>query len=78
MITVEDLSNLGPALKELRQNVRMTQGEVCALAGIKSSQLSRWENGHEKPTLESVLSCHSIPSFWSKCHQPIVVGHRGN
>ncbi len=55
MITVEDLSNLGPALKELRQNVRMTQGEVCALAGIKSSQLSRWENGHEKPTLESVV-----------------------
>lgn len=55
MITVEDLSNLGPALKELRQNVRMTQGEVCALAGLKSSQLSRWENGHEKPTLESVV-----------------------
>lgn len=55
MITVKDLSNLGPALKELRQNVRMTQGEVCALAGLKSSQLSRWENGHEKPTLESVV-----------------------
>ncbi len=55
MITVEDLSNLGPALKDLRQNVRMTQGEVCALAGLKSSQLSRWENGHEKPTLESVV-----------------------
>ncbi len=55
MISVEDLSNLGPALKELRQNVRMTQGEVCALAGLKSSQLSRWENGHEKPTLESVV-----------------------
>ena len=55
MISVEDLSNLGPALKDLRLNVRMTQGEVCALAGLKSSQLSRWENGHEKPTLESVV-----------------------
>ncbi len=55
MISVEDLSNLGPALKELRQNVRMTQGEVCSLAGLKPSQLSRWENGHEKPTLESVV-----------------------
>ena len=55
MITVENLSSLGPALKELRNNVRMTQGEVCALAGLKASQLSRWENGHERPTLESVV-----------------------
>ncbi len=60
MITVEDLSSLGPALKELRNNVRMTQGEVCALAGLKSSQLSRWENGHEKPTLESVVKVLAV------------------
>ncbi|MEM7357322.1 MAG: helix-turn-helix transcriptional regulator [Acidobacteriota bacterium] len=55
MINVDDLSSLGPALKELRGHVRMTQGEVCASAGLKPSQLSRWENGHEKPTLESVV-----------------------
>ena len=55
MISVEKLSELGPALKELRLNVRRTQGEVCALAGVKASQLSRWENGHDKPTLESVV-----------------------
>ena len=55
MISVENLSELGPALKELRLEVRMTQGEVCALAGVKASQLSRWENGHDKPTLESVV-----------------------
>ena len=24
-----------------------------------------------RPTLESALSCHSIPSFWSRNHQPL-------
>ncbi len=55
MITVDHLSNLGPALRQLRLHVRMTQGEVCAPAGLMSPQLSRWENGRETPTIESVV-----------------------
>ena len=55
LITLDHLSHLGDALRILRAKARMTQAEICARTGLKTPQLSRWENGREVPTLESVV-----------------------
>ena len=55
MITVEHLSGMGEALKELRWQARMKQVEVCRATGLTAPQVSRYENGHEMPTVESLV-----------------------
>ena len=55
MITVEHLANFGAALKELRWRARMKQVEVCRATGMTAPQVSRYENGHEMPTVESLV-----------------------
>ncbi len=55
MIRVEHLSNFGGALKELRWRARMKQIEVCRATGMTAPQVSRYENGHEMPTIESLV-----------------------
>ncbi len=55
MITVEHLSGLGQALKDLRWDARKTQAQISAKTGMNAPQLSRYENGHEVPSLESLV-----------------------
>ena len=55
MITVEHLSRFGDALKELRWRARMKQVEVCRATGMTAPQVSRYENNHEMPTVESLV-----------------------
>ncbi len=55
MISVEHLSGVGAALKELRWHARMKQVEVCRVTGMTAPQVSRYENGHEMPTVESLV-----------------------
>ncbi len=55
MITVDHLSRLGPALKDLRWAARKTQAEIRDATGMNAPQLSRYENGHEVPSLESLV-----------------------
>lgn len=55
MISVEHLSGVGAALKELRWHARMKQVEVCRATGMTAPQVSRYENGHEMPTVESLV-----------------------
>ncbi len=55
MISVEHLSGVGAALKELRWHARMKQVEVCRVTGMTAPQVSRYENGHEMPTIESLV-----------------------
>ncbi len=55
MISVELLAGFGDALKELRWHARMKQVEVCRATGMTAPQVSRYENGHEMPTIESLV-----------------------
>ncbi len=55
MISVEHLAGMGAALKELRWHARMKQVEVCRATGMTAPQVSRYENGHEMPTVESLV-----------------------
>ncbi len=49
------LMELGTALRDLRVARRLTQSDVAARSGVAASQLSRWERGHEMPTLPSLV-----------------------
>lgn len=55
MIDIEHLSRLGEAMKDLRWAARLTQTEVRDRTGMSAPQLSRYENGHETPSLESLV-----------------------
>ena len=55
MISVEHLSRFGEALKELRWDARMKQVEIVRGTGMTAPQISRYENGHEMPTVESLV-----------------------
>ena len=55
MISLHHLEHLGDALRQLRLKARHTQAEICGRTSLRTPQLSRWENGHEVPTLESLV-----------------------
>ncbi len=55
MISIEHLAGLGEALKELRWRMRMKQVDVCRATGMTAPQVSRYENGRETPTVESLI-----------------------
>ena len=55
MLSLRHLDRLGDALHRLRLAARFSQAEVCARSGLRAPQLSRWENGHDVPTLESLV-----------------------
>ncbi len=55
MLNLNHLDHLGDALRQLRGAARFTQADVCGRTGLRAPQLSRWENGHEIPTLESLV-----------------------
>lgn len=55
MITVDQLQGLGPALKRLRADAGLRQADVREHSGLKAPQISRYENGHEVPSLESLV-----------------------
>ena len=75
MINVEHLSRLGPALKDLRWASRMTQGDIRDKTGMNAPQLSRYENGHEVPTLESLVKyLHAIGCDLCDLQQALVEG----
>ncbi len=47
-------SDLGSALRLLREAAGLTQGALAQKAGMGKSQLSKYENGKELPKLESL------------------------
>lgn len=55
MINIQHLRELGSAMRQLRKAARFTQAEICERTGLRTPQLSRWENGREVPTLESLV-----------------------
>ena len=54
-LRVEHLAGFGEVLKELRWRARMKQVDVCRATGMTAPQVSRYENGHEMPTVESLV-----------------------
>jgi transcriptional regulator with XRE-family HTH domain len=73
MNTVEDsaaaaiataLENVGPRLRLLRKQRRITLTDLASDTGISKSTLSRLENGQRRPTLELLLAlshAHRVP-----------------
>jgi transcriptional regulator with XRE-family HTH domain len=47
-------SDLGSALRLLREAAGLTQAELARRAGLGKSQLSKYENGKEMPKLETL------------------------
>ncbi|MEV6490473.1 XRE family transcriptional regulator [Actinoplanes sp. NPDC051633] len=50
------LERVGPRLKQLRTNRRITLTALSGTTGISKSTLSRLETGHRRPTLELLLA----------------------
>lgn len=46
--------NLGLAVKTLRKNKGLTQGNFCKMVGITQSYLSQVENGNKEPSMDVV------------------------
>ena len=46
--------NLGLAVKTLRKNKGLTQGNFCEMVGITQSYLSQVENGNKEPSIDVV------------------------
>ncbi len=55
MLSLHHLDHLGATLRQLRLAAGLSQAEVCNRTGLLRPQLSRWENGHDVPTLESLV-----------------------
>ena len=58
------LQNVGPRLRELRQQKDITLADLSASTGISVSTLSRLESGQRRPTLELLLPLarvHQVP-----------------
>lgn len=47
-------SYIGPALRMLRGRAGLTQGELAEIATITKSQVSKYEGGHQRPTLDTL------------------------
>jgi transcriptional regulator with XRE-family HTH domain len=54
--------HLGPALRLIREERRLTQAELARAAAIGKSQLSKYESGKEKPKLDSLEKLLSVLS----------------
>ncbi|MCP4658224.1 MAG: helix-turn-helix transcriptional regulator [bacterium] len=46
-----ELDHLGRALRALRQAANLTQTAIHNRTGISGGQISKWEHGHETPSL---------------------------
>lgn len=58
---------LGDELQEIRESRGMTQEKVAARAGISREYLSKIENDHASPTVETFLSiCKALGVCASK------------
>ncbi len=55
MLEFRHLEHVGATLRQLRLAAGFSQAELCARTGMLPPQLSRWENGHDAPTLESLV-----------------------
>lgn len=49
------LPKFSQALRSLRRQRGLTQGELAAKVGVNQSTISFWENGSETPTIEHVI-----------------------
>lgn len=62
--------NLGLAVKTLRKNKGLTQGNLCEMVGITQSYLSQVENGNKEPSIyvvKKIADALGIPMaflFW--------------
>lgn len=56
--------NLGKAIKQLRTELKLTQGEVCKKVGISQTSLSQIELGYKEPskkTVEKICKTLQVP-----------------
>jgi transcriptional regulator with XRE-family HTH domain len=51
-----DLRMLGDAIRELREQYRLTADDLCANAGLSPSQLAELEDGRLDPDLELIAA----------------------
>lgn len=61
--TLRSFSDLGPALRRLREVAKLTQVQVAERTGIAQNRLSRYENGRQLPdvpTLDRLLGCYGV------------------
>ena len=54
MQAIPPLPTLGASLKAIRKSAGMTLHQVCDIAGVSPTYLSRVENGHADPTSDWV------------------------
>jgi len=54
-LIADALDQVGPRLKQLRQQRGVTLTSLAASTGISKSTLSRLETGHRRPSLELLL-----------------------
>ncbi len=47
---------LGSALRQRRRSMKLTQGQLAGLIGLRQATISDVENGHEGSKLSTVLS----------------------
>lgn len=52
---MEDLSGVGPRLRQIREHRNLTLGDLSAATGISVSTLSRLESGQRRATLELLI-----------------------
>jgi XRE family transcriptional regulator, regulator of sulfur utilization len=52
--------NIGETIKVLRTKKKLRQKDLAARCGLSQNYLSQIENGHRKPTLDSLESISSV------------------
>lgn len=45
--------NYSDKLKELREELIISQNELAKMLGVSFATVNRWENGHHEPTLKA-------------------------
>lgn len=55
MIRITDPDQVGPALRQLRTILGISQRELCEISGQRQGRMSAWELGHEVPRFSSLV-----------------------
>lgn len=55
-INVIKMKNLGKKIRELRENLKLTQGEFAAAIGVTQKTITFWENDKNEPNEENILT----------------------
>ena len=52
---MDKLATIGERIKTIRERRNMTQSDLSDRSGVDAASLSRYENDHKKPTVETLL-----------------------